>query len=273
MMNTNSILACRVVFVVVLLLGFSLLFGYPAFTKFLESAVFIQISTDPPDRGTIKPVTTPAITFCPSHKNSPLAKGWKNASDGYMDIINIECKQPKSLDEAISCMKNRTYSFTETILHASRGATISKPLVEQKFWRSDITAMQAGQCHTLNYPEPVGSRLETNILFFLLNPELSYDVVIHDPVVYLHSLTPSAVPQIKIKKKPSEEARNFDLIYITMTKHIKINRPGFPCNESENYKFRTCVKESVSKKIGCRMEWDVDSEQGWPLCTTMEQLR
>ena len=108
---------------------------------------------------------------------------------------------------------------------------------------------------------------------FPLNESLMYNVFIHDPTFYLHSLTPSAVPQIKIKKKPSHETRNFDLIYITMTQHIKINRPGFPCNESQDYQFRTCVKQSVSHKIGCRMEWDDDSDTTWPLCTSIEQLR
>ena len=190
-----------------------------------------------------------------------------------MDIVNIECNEPQSLDEAISCIKNRTYSFEETIPYAQRGAHVSKLMTDSDFWKSDITAMQAGRCHTLNYPEPVGARLETNILFFSLNPELSYDVVIHDPTFYLYSLTPSAVPQIKIKKKPSDEVRGFDLIYITVTENIKINRPEFPCKESEDYQFTSCVKESVSKKIGCRMEWDEDSARSWPVCTTMDQLR
>ena len=271
-MKEKSMLVCRVVFVIALLLGFILMFGYPALTKYLDSAVFIQVSTDPLDRSTIKQVETPAITFCPSHKDSPLAKGWKNATDDYLDVINVECG-PKTLAEAIACIHKKTFSFNETIPHAMRGTTVDKPLAGPEFWHSDVTTITAGQCHTLNYSELVGSRLDTNILFFSLNPELSYDVMIHDPAFYLHSLTPSAVPQVKIKKKPSEEARNFDLIYITMTKHIKINRPEFPCNESAEYQFRTCVKESVSRRIGCRMEWDQDSDQAWALCTTLAQLR
>ena len=150
----------------------------------------------------IQEVPAPAITFCASDTNSPIAKDWKNAT-----------------------------------------------------------------------ADSVGSRLETNILWFNLNPKLSYDVVIHDPKFYIYSLTPSAVPQIKIKKKPLKEARNFDLIYITMTKHIKINRSEFPCNDSEDYNFKRCVKESVAEKIGCRMDWDLDSDQSWPVCTSTDQLR
>ena len=261
------------VFIVVLLTGFIILFGYPALTKYIESGVFIQISTEPKDRTMIQEIPAPAITFCASDTNSPVSKGWKNATADYIDIINVECGQPETIDEAVSCINNRTYSFEESIPMALRGVQVSKILTDKEFWNPDVTAMQAGKCQTLNYTEPVGSRLETNILWFNLNPELSYDVVIHDQKFYIYSLSPSAVPQIKIKKKPLKEARNFDLIYITMTKHIKINRPEFPCDNSEDYNFKKCVKESVAEKIGCRMEWDLDSDQSWPICTSMDQLR
>ena len=272
-MSPHFSLICKSIFGIILLLGFVFLFGYPAFIKYRESGVFIKISTDPKDRSTIHAIPAPAITFCASDKDSPFSKGWKNASLEYLDLINVECDQPESLEEAVSCISNRTYNFNETITFAQQGATYAKLISDSQFWKSDVTAMPVGKCHTLDYPEHLGSRLETNTLWFNLNSELSYDVIIHDPTFYIVTLSPSAIPQIRIKKKPLKEARNFDMVYITVTKHIKLNRPEFPCNDSENYNFKRCVKESVSRKIGCRMEWDADSDRSWPVCTSMDQLR
>ena len=45
-----------------------------------------------------------------------------------------------------------------------------------------------------------------------------------------------------------------------------------PCESSESYSFTSCIKNSISRKIGCRMEWDSWSSKDIPLCSTLEQL-
>jgi hypothetical protein len=52
-----------------------------------------------------------------------------------------------------------------------------------------------------------------------------------------------------------------------------MDEPEKRCESSETYSFTACVKNSISGKIGCRLEWDAWSQRDIPLCTRVEQLR
>ena len=41
-----------------------------------------------------------------------------------------------------------------------------------------------------------------------------------------------------------------------LTEVEELNVPDDPCNEDPDYNFRKCIKESITKKIGCRTKWD-----------------
>jgi hypothetical protein len=62
------------------------------------------------------------------------------------------------------------------------------------------------------------------------------------------------------------------LIYLETTYHSMMDKPGQPCESSEFYSFTGCIKNSISIRIGCRMEWDRWSSSDIPVCTTVEQL-
>ena len=140
-----------------------------------------------------------------------------------------------------------------------------------------MTAVFLGQCHTLRFPDKVGSYVEENLLFLHFNPAFTYDVFIHDPQYYLATLNPAAFPHIRLKRKPNiplNESRNFDLMYVRETRHTKLNRYEHPCQEDPSYNFRQCVKRSVYRKLGCKMDWDKDNQdQNFPLCTQIQQLK
>ena len=36
----------------------------------------------------------------------------------------------------------------------------------------------------------------------------------------------------------------------------KLNRPDAPCNPSPDYKFTTCVKQSLAKIVNCSLPWN-----------------
>ena len=46
---------------------------------------------------------------------------------------------------------------------------------------------------------------------------------------------------------------------------------NIPPNE-QSYSFTACVKNSISRMIGCRLEWDSWSSRYIPVCATVEQL-
>ena len=52
-----------------------------------------------------------------------------------------------------------------------------------------------------------------------------------------------------------------------------MDKPGQPCETSESYSFTACIKNSVSKRIGCTLKWDTWSSGDFPLCTTVDQLK
>jgi hypothetical protein len=54
--------------------------------------------------------------------------------------------------------------------------------------------------------------------------------------------------------------------------HQIMNKTEQPCESSESYSFTACIKNSISKRVGCRMEWDSWSARDIELCTRVEQL-
>ena len=241
--------------------------------KYLHGSVFIEISTVSSGSDSTQQIRAPTVTFCALNSDSAWALGWKNLSGGYEDMINNECDQPDNLEDALSCVNNRTYSFHETIKLAKKGTYNYTNISDIRFWGSDLTKISYGKCHTLNFTEDIGSKPEKDILWFELDSNLIYDITIHDPNYYIATVRPAIVPGVQIRKQRTLESKQFDVVFVSATKHININQPEKPCNVSPSHSFRRCVKESVSRKIGCRMVWDLDSDPSWPLCNQIEQLR
>ena len=144
--------------------------------------------------------------------------------------------------------------------------------IDPDSWRTDISAVYLGRCHTLQFPEAVGSLLDDYLLTISFNQSLSYDIFMHDPKYFFTTLNPAAFPHIRIKRKPlqNETDRNYDFLYVSQTKHSKLNRDDYPCEEDDQYNFRQCVKNSVIQKIGCRMTWDQGDAK---LCSTLQEMR
>ena len=42
-------------------------------------------------------------------------------------------------------------------------------------------------------------------------------------------------------------------------RHEKMNREGSHCKSDPNYSFSSCVKQSISNKLGCKLPWDQQS--------------
>ena len=56
---------------------------------------------------------------------------------------------------------------------------------------------------------------------------------------------------------------------------LKDNLPPWleqPCESSESYSFTACIKTSLSRNIGCRLNWDSWSSRDIPVCTRVDQL-
>lgn len=216
--------------------------------------MFIEISSEPNNVDIIQEINAPTITFCALNSDAAWSLGWKNLTGDYDDMVIRECGNPSSVEEATRCIHNKTYSFDETIKLAKKGSSKYENISEAQFRKSDITMMPMGKCHKINYPGTLGSKMGTNILWFELNSNLIYDITVNDPNFYLMTLNPAVIPGFQLRKQITQESKQFDIIFISVTRHVKLNRPGKPCNDSKEYSFSTCVKESVPGQLGA--EWN-----------------
>ena len=140
-------------------------------------------------------------------------------------------------------------------------------------WSSYMATIFFGMCHTISSQIKEDKEESTNI--FLLDPNLNYRILIHDPNYY-HILFKSVVPRIWVDYKAGKnmEAGTYDYHEIIVTEHQLLNRPEQPCEEEEDdYDFLECVKTSQARMVGCRPPWDIWSPDTIPLCQTMDQLK
>jgi hypothetical protein len=103
---------------------------------------------------------------------------------------------------------------------------------------------------------------------FALNPQLKYYVYIHDPTFFIQAYEPLPTPGVLFLLA---EGLFLHSRYISVTKHRKRNEKTNPCNENPNYDFQLCVRNSLTRKVGCRMPWDLRSSPNIPLCSGIDQ--
>ena len=82
---------------------------------------------------------------------------------------------------------------------------------------------------------------------------------------------PMSVPEIFIEIKIDKSIDHYNML--TVTEHRELNVPQDPCEEDPGYSFRSCVRESFSRRVGCRTQWDRWSDQGRKLCNDLESYR
>ena len=69
-----------------------------------------------------------------------------------------------------------------------------------------------------------------------------------------------------------EPADGFRMVYIQGINHVRLNQPNRPCKDSQEYSFTACLKNSLSRKLGCRLSWDSWSNMKIPKCTEKDEV-
>lgn len=141
-----------------------------------------------------------------------------------------------------------------------------------ELWREDLTSAWYGRSYTLVYPHPKTSSWRTDAINLHVNTSdgLTRRIFIHDPNYFLTSSNPMSLPINMYTLGPLQGRYYFS---IALTKHVGLNTPHNPCIEDDNYSFLACMKESLSDKFGCRLEWDKLSSQARPVCGRLEQYQ
>ena len=120
-----------------------------------------------------------------------------------------------------------------------------------------------GKCHTLqsgftvNEIEiPKGSAIGLH--------SLQYNFFSHDPTFFLISNIEHTFPGIMMKEDQND---SYTKLFLSVTDHFDLNRKLKPCEDDEDFDFHLCVRNSLTRKLGCRVPWDSVSSEDFPVCS------
>ena len=144
-------------------------------------------------------------------------------------------------------------------------------LEQDGLWREDYTTSWYGRTFTLDIQRKIGPVYELDQLFFVLGWDLDFRIFIHDPAYFVVNTNPIGLPSLKFQISPNESKNHY--YQITLTEMEEIDHPDDPCEVDPNYNYQACVKESVSKKVGCRLPWDTWTSKAFLKCRSLDQYR
>ena len=98
--------------------------------------------------------------------------------------------------------------------------------------------------------------------------DLNYTALIHDANYFMYTNNPDTVPMVRL----SMDDNLSQLVYIKAVYHQMLDKPEHRCESTELYSFTACIKNSISTRIGCRLEWDAWSSTDIPVCKSRGQL-
>jgi hypothetical protein len=61
---------------------------------------------------------------------------------------------------------------------------------------------------------------------------------------------PETVPMIFLEFDGHDDGQL--MAFLKVVNHINMDRPDQPCSDNDDYSFTACVKNSLTKRIGCR---------------------
>jgi hypothetical protein len=154
---------------------------------------------------------------------------------------------------------------------ADLGLKLKQSLMAPDLWIEDFTIPWFGRSYTLRSQEPRGNNLWLDNINLHVNTKDGLDrtIFFHDPDFFIISANPESLP-FTLQIIPSSTSGTF-YFRISLTEHEELSTPKDPCVEEPTYSFKGCIKESLSRRAGCRIHWDTISDQTRPVCTTLVQ--
>ena len=233
---------------ILLQLGLFLVFlfdyGIPSIYKYLDAKT-IRIKTRKESGG----IEAPSISIAAWTPGT--AWGWFNQSEDIVHEDDSLRHQCKGFNDTAQCIRNPTYEQSDFIKDIVIGSEEKVSLLtSESSLVEDFTNVRFGRSYTLNPDRRIGPDYKKDEIILILDPNLMYSVILHDKKFFLMSENPYGIPSIYIKIDPSSTFGPYYTIDVTHQKNLNV--PDSPCEENIEYDFNLCVKQSLSKKIGCR---------------------
>ena len=214
-------------------------------------------------------VEAPAVTVC--GRSPQFSRGWRGNVTVNCGIVELMCGDAEDIE---GCIETKTFNRSEMVKDVLMGYMTRKSLVnENNPWIEDFTRSRRGRCHTLNIPQRIGPNGNEERLFLLLSHDLVYQIFIHDPDYFVMNSNPVGLPTIMKKLNPNTSTSHY--YRLSVTNMEELNVPDDPCNPDSSYNFQSCVRQSISSKVGCKTKWDrwSNEEASLPRCSTLDQFR
>ena len=228
---------CKLVSLSVLVLFFIFFFGLPSWGKFQTKGLTVEHSTETSEEGNL----LPGITVCPYHANPRTP--WRNyraTMDRPEEILAKECNISSGI-EMLACIEEKTYMEIEQVVYSisAENEVIDKSDLNLKI---QYAGGVRGTCHTLTYKKPIGTNLYKDSFQMKLNPKISFDIFLHDPVFFWPTFNPSAIANAKISIDEGLKGDGIKLLFLEVIKHNKLNTPSRPCDSA----FEVCVDAAMA---------------------------
>ena len=242
----------KIIFTTFLVSVFFVLFGFPSINHFMSKQTLTVKNFKNFEKS-----DNPALTICPT-------KGYKYHGKNF----NIFCNNSENMEEVSDCINKNSFNISELVETASDGK--GENLMSQEYWVENFSLMSAGKCFTLNTSKVyIGSDMN-HPLILNFNTTLSQYTIIHDPNFFILGPNPETMPRILTIQN---EDYGTKVLYIKTTQHVKMNLPHKKCEERQVYSLTRCVRKMISKTVGCRAPWDHYSDEDFPVCHEIDQLR
>ena len=236
-------------------------FAVPNFQKYFAQKILVTTREEAEAH-----LTIPAVTICPS--NPAVGTGYKknvSISDNFIEEL---CFNANNIS---SCLEDESYNLTQGLIGSLKGfAEDAVSFASPEDWVGDISFMIFGRCYTLSSNMTMELRFTTGAIRFQFKQGLNYNVFIHDRNYFIVNVNPFALPKNYISIE-EEFGRQYYKLHVVQRHNLATSKHA--CNSDPSYKFSTCVRETFSSKVGCRLPWDRLTRGSVVVCDTREQYR
>ena len=252
----------KILFQICLFVVFFNFFGLESLKRYWKYEVVVLNSEKRLDG-----LPVPAVTFCP--RNPITGIGFKkNTTDSEAlvngTVLDFICKNT----EVKKCIEDETFDLSMVIKSVSSKFYETDQEPDHSLWTPHYSWTQTGLCYTYNSSLKFGSDFKTGVIFFGLNKHLDYIIFVHDPNLFVLNLNPD-LPMTQI----TMEGKLWQIRRMQTVQSERLNVPTKPCNADPDYSFTGCVRNAISRFVGCRLPWDQWTPTKVHLCSTMDQFR
>ena len=258
--------AGKVLLVVTLISIFRKYFGIKSWERYKSQKVLVIKSWERPDF-----LPTPTITVCSFSVDTGL--GYRNVSGEQKKsgtVLEYLCGGLEG-EGLVECLDKNAFDLATIVQfegYIDRGIKVGRrtfkdfPLVDEH-WRMNHDYTW-GPCLTLQYDEHMGTQKKINIG---LNPDLKHRILFHDPRYFIRSINPT-IPVNDDVLDPGTRSVNM----IMLVEHRNLDVPSKRCNSEKKYSLTDCIREALSKDVGCTLSWaQADFLADLPICSTIDQ--